>query len=138
MCIGWDLRNSDTKRNSRGNRTLAKGTTGGAKRPRKVVDVGLDCHGATEAFGVWRWDELTPRQKQLALAVVCKPAIKMKRIGDEFGMKYRTVSFYMERIYGVLGVNGRIELAFEMGRNWSTISKEQRGRSQGINKQNPV
>jgi DNA-binding NarL/FixJ family response regulator len=74
----------------------------------------------------WRWNELTARQQQIALAVVLDFNTKQKLIGERFGICHMTVNHHLRLVYAVLGIRNKMELAFELGRHWNEISKEKR------------
>jgi DNA-binding CsgD family transcriptional regulator len=86
---------------------------------------------------VWRWEYLTVKEKRVAFAMVVE-GMKYEAMAQKFGVSRSTIKQTVGAIYRVLGVADSVELAFEMGKIWSTISEEQNGRSKGINKQNPV
>jgi len=73
----------------------------------------------------WHWDEITHRQKQVALLAV-EGKLNRYGIGRELGLSLGGVAFHLLEIYKILGVRyGRVELAFEIGRHWEEIEKEQ-------------
>lgn len=69
----------------------------------------------------WRWKELTPRQKEIALAVVLNGNTKQHQIGRQFGICYGTVIHHLSKVYKILGVHSKLEMAFEMGKHWKEI-----------------
>jgi len=76
-------------------------------------------------MSAWRWNELTSRQKQVALLAV-EGKLNRFGIGRELGISLSGVMFHLQEIYKTLGIRyGRVELAFEIGRHWEEIEKEQ-------------
>lgn len=73
----------------------------------------------------WNWNDLTKREKQVALLAI-EGKLKRYGIGRELGISEGGVMFHLRNIYRKLDIRyGRTQLAFEMGRHWEEIEKEQ-------------
>lgn len=73
----------------------------------------------------WNWNDLTKREKQVALLAI-GGALNRFGIGHELGISKGGVMFHLHNIYRKLGIRyGRTQLAFEIGRHWEEIEKEQ-------------
>jgi DNA-binding NarL/FixJ family response regulator len=69
----------------------------------------------------WNWDQLSDREKQVALLAV-EGKLNRFGIGRELGISFGTIRFHLINIYRVLGIRyGRVQLAFEVGRHWKEI-----------------
>lgn len=75
----------------------------------------------SEATNGWHWNDLTERQKQVALLAV-EGKLNRYGIGREVGVSHSTVLFHLRAVYRKLSIrHGRVQLAFEMGRHWEEI-----------------
>lgn len=66
---------------------------------------------------------LKPQEKQVAFLHVVR-RLKLEVIASEMAISRSRVKQLLTSIYRVLGVEGQIELAFEMGRNWKELEEE--------------
>jgi DNA-binding CsgD family transcriptional regulator len=70
----------------------------------------------------WPWNDLTPREKEVALLVV-EGRLNTWGIGRELGISRHTVRFHLEGVYKKLGIRfRRVQLAFEVGLHWKEIN----------------
>ncbi len=78
---------------------------------------------AEEAAMKWRWEELTEREREIAIAYVTGSK-KMAAIGHDFGIGKRRVAQILEVAYRVLDCSGRGQLGFLLGQHWEEIKEK--------------
>jgi DNA-binding NarL/FixJ family response regulator len=73
-----------------------------------------------DAVSRWLWEELSPREKQVA-----RLCLKMKSatIARELGVSRSRVNEVLTTIYRLMNVQDRIELAFLMGQHAKEIDE---------------
>ncbi len=79
----------------------------------------------------WRWNELTERQKRIALLAIDGQLNKFG-IAREIGISKSTVGFHLSNIYNTLGVkHWRVQLAFLLGQHWKEIQNGEKMNGNG-------